>query len=155
MTEAWRLCRRQYADLSGEGARRCGGRWNSPGRPVVYLAEHPALAILEVREHLDVPLELLPEDYVLVRVQLPDEAPSIVAEAQSAPRATGDAWLLAGDTATLRVPSVLVPFAHNVLFNPRHERAAQAEISSTTAFQFDPRMWVGQTVALQTSGMNA
>jgi RES domain-containing protein len=122
---------------------------------VVYLAEHPALAVLEVRVHLDVPLELLPDDYVLVRVQLPDEAPAIVAEAQTDPRTAGDAWLRAGDTATLRVPSVLVPFAHNVLLNPRHERAAQAEISSTTAFQFDRRLWVGQTVAVQTSGMNA
>ena len=121
----------------------------------MYLAEHPALAVLEVRVHLDIPLELLPGDYVLVRVQLPDDAPSVVAEAKSDPRAAGDAWLRAADTATLRVPSVLVPFAHNVLLNPQHARASQAAISTTTAFQFDPRLWVGQTVAVQTSGMNA
>ena len=60
LNEAWRLCRRPYADLTGDGARLAGGRWNRRGRAVVYLAEHPALAVLEVRVHLDVPLELLP-----------------------------------------------------------------------------------------------
>jgi RES domain-containing protein len=112
---------------------------------VVYLSDHPALAILEVRVHLDLPLELLPDDYVLVQVRLPDEVPSVVREAQPDPRSAGDAWLRAGDTATLRVPSVLVPFAHNLLLNPRHKRAADAAIVSTTVFRFDPRLRVGQT----------
>lgn len=69
---AWRLCRRPYAVLDGEGARRFGGRWNSPGRPLVYLADHPALAALEVRVHLDLPFDLLPSDYVLMQVDIPD-----------------------------------------------------------------------------------
>ena len=34
---------------------------------MVYLAEHPALAALEVRVHLDLPFELLPDDFVLMR----------------------------------------------------------------------------------------
>ena len=45
-----------------------------PGVPVVYLADHPALAALEVRVHLDLPFELLPTDYVLMRVDVPDAA---------------------------------------------------------------------------------
>jgi RES domain-containing protein len=121
----------------------------------VYLADHPALAVLEVRVHLDVPLELLPEDYVLVRVQLPDEAPFILTEARPDPKAACDGWLRTGGTAALRVPSVLVPFADNLLLNPRHARAAEAEILSTTAFRFDPRPWIGQTLADQISGTNA
>jgi site-specific recombinase XerC len=47
-----------------------GGRWNSVGRAVVYLAEHPALAVLELRVHFD----LLPADFVLMRVMVPDAA---------------------------------------------------------------------------------
>jgi RES domain-containing protein len=155
LREAWRLCRRPYADLSGEGARLWGGRWNAPGRPVVYLTDHPALAVLEVRVHLDLPLELLPDDYVLMRVRLPDAAPAVIEDAQSDPKSTGDAWLRTGDAATLVVPSVLVPFAHNVLLNPRHQRAAGVAVISTTPFRFDARLWVGQTVAAQTSGTNA
>jgi len=71
---AWRLCRRPHATLDGEGARRFGGRWNSPGRPVVYLADHPALAALEVRDHLDLPFDLLPVDYVLMWSPFPTQA---------------------------------------------------------------------------------
>jgi RES domain-containing protein len=140
--EAWRLCRRPYADLSGEGARISGGRWNRRGRAVVYLAEHPALAVLEVRVHLDLPLELLPADYVLVRVRLPDEPPGAPSDA-SVPLEAGDTWLRDAATATLRVPSAVVPFAYNVLLNPRHPAASGAEVVSLTPFRFDPRLWLG------------
>jgi RES domain-containing protein len=137
---AWRLCRRPHADLDGEGARRFGGRWNSPGRPVVYLAEHPALAALEVRVHLDLPFELLPADYVLMQVAVPDPATEEVGAVADTVTA-GDAWLTEAGAATLRVPSVLVPHAWNILFNPHHSTAAQAQISGIEPFGFDPRLW--------------
>jgi RES domain-containing protein len=143
LNEAWRLCRRPYADLSGGGARLAGGRWNRRGRAVVYLAEHPALAVLEVRVHLDVPLELLPTDYVLVRVQLPDEDPATPPDASDQLEA-GDIWLRDAEAATMRVPSALVPFAYNLLLNPHHPRAAEASVVSLTPFRFDPRLWPDQ-----------
>jgi RES domain-containing protein len=43
----YRVCRARYARLDGEGAKLVGGRWNSPGRTVVYMAESMALAVLE------------------------------------------------------------------------------------------------------------
>jgi RES domain-containing protein len=137
---AWRLCRRRYADLSGDGARLYGGRWNSPGRSVVYLADHPALAALEVRVHLDLPFELLPDDYVLLSVSVPDGSIGDMATAENTV-ATGNAWLEAGDAAALRVPSVLVPHAFNILLNPRHTSAVTAEVASVEPFRFDPRLW--------------
>ena len=142
--DLWRLCRHPHADLSGEGARIFGGRWNSPGRPVVYFAEHPALAALEVRVHLDLPFELLPNDFVLMHVLLPDGRIAEVADASIAGSetvATGDAWLAAGRSVALRVPSVLLPYAWNVLLNPRHPEIARASITSIEAFEFDPRLW--------------
>ena len=142
--DLWRLCRRPHADLSGEGARIFGGRWNSPGRPVVYLAEHPALAALEVRVHLDLPFGLLPNDFVLMRAQVPDGLIGEVADASVAVSetvATGDAWLAEGRSMALRVPSVLLPYAWNVLLNPRHVDLARAGIGSIEAFHFDPRLW--------------
>ena len=44
----YRISKSKYAkDLSGEGARRAGGRWNFKGTPVVYTADSTALATLE------------------------------------------------------------------------------------------------------------
>src|SRR5277367_1816939 len=100
---AWRLCRRPFAVLDGEGARRFGGRWNSPGRPVVYLADHPALAVLEVLVHLDLPPDDLPDDYVLLRAILPEPLGRASAEPGANERTAGDAWLQAGRSTTLRV----------------------------------------------------
>lgn len=145
--DLWRLCRRPFADLSGEGARILGGRWNSPGKAVVYFAEHPALAALEVRVHLDLPFELLPADFVLMRVALPD---SLIAQIDTPPGevmsglqtlAVGDTWLAQGRSAALRVPSVLVTNAWNILLNPRHPDAARASITGIEPFHFDPRLW--------------
>jgi RES domain-containing protein len=135
---AWRLCRRPYAVLDGEGARRFGGRWNSPGRPMVYFADHPALAALEVRVHLDLPFDLLPADYVLMQADIPD--PTGIGAADTT-AAAGDAWLNAAPSATVRVPSVLVPHAWNLLLNPRHPDARQAEIRDIEPFRFDSRLW--------------
>jgi len=142
--DLWRLCRRPHADLSGEGARMFGGRWNSPRRPVVYLAEHPALAALEVRVHLDLPFELVPNDFVLMRVLVPNGLIAEVADASvavSATVATGDAWLAEGRSMALRVPSVLLPYAWNIMLNPRHTDVTRASIGSIEAFHFDPRLW--------------
>ena len=47
----YRVCRWIYANLNGEGARRVGGRWNSQGRPVVYMGQTVALAVLENLVH--------------------------------------------------------------------------------------------------------
>jgi RES domain-containing protein len=139
--DLWRLCRRPYADLTGEGARIHGGRWNSPGRPMVYFAEHPALAALEVRVHLDLPFELLPNDFVLMHVTLANRLITGIGETMSPTVAVGDAWLNERRSVALRVPSVLVSYAWNVLFNPRHPNAGLAHIAAIEAFDFDPRLW--------------
>jgi len=51
---AWRLDREVYKDSwdSGIGAHKLGGRWNPPGRKVVYAAADPSTAILEVAVHI-------------------------------------------------------------------------------------------------------
>ncbi|MBS0562364.1 MAG: RES domain-containing protein [Proteobacteria bacterium] len=140
--QAWRLARRPFADLSGEGARRFGGRWNSPGRPVVYAAADAALAVLEVRVHLDLPPDLLPEDYVLMALDLDGIGAERLAEMPEDARAFGDAWLAEGRSAVLDVPSALVPESRNLLLNPAHPEAARARIGSIRPFAFDRRLWL-------------
>lgn len=120
-----------------------GGRWNSPGRAVVYLADHPALSVLEVRVHLAIPLEDLPDDYVLLRVLLPEQPATTVPPDAADPLAAGDAWLKGRTAAVLRVASAIVPQAENLLLNPLHPAAADARIETSTPFRFDPRLWRG------------
>ena len=140
MILTWRLCRASHAALDGEGARRFGGRWNSLGRRVVYLADHPALAVLEVVVHLDVPVEDLPDDYVMLRVGWPDDMAAAMLQSAGDSCAVGDAWLDAGHTAFAWVPSAIVPQAQNILLNPLHVAAAQARVQETVTFRFDPRL---------------
>ena len=55
MVRAFRLTRtsRVSSALTGEGAGKYGGRWNSPGTRVVYASGSLSLAILEIMVHLD------------------------------------------------------------------------------------------------------
>ena len=137
----WRLCRSPYADLTGDGARLYGGRWNSPGRPVVYAAAEPSLALLEVRVHLDLPLELVPDDFVLVKLDLSGLKAEALDESPKDTRACGDAWLTELCSPLLRVPSIIIPESGNLLLNPAHPDAAKARIAAMRPFVFDPRLW--------------
>ena len=49
--ELWRIS--NYADLSGAGdGLLAAGRWHTRGRRIVYLADHPASALLEMLVHM-------------------------------------------------------------------------------------------------------
>lgn len=142
MTTAWRICRRPFADLSGEGARLYGGRWNSAGRPVVYTADTAALAVLEVRVHLDLDWDLLPDDYVLMAIDLGSLPVEELADIPADPKAAGDAWLHSNRTALLRVPSAIIPESANILINPQHPDAHAIVPGAIRPFAFDPRLWI-------------
>lgn len=139
---AWRLVRAPFADLSGEGARAYGGRWNSPGRPMLYTADSAALAVLEVRVHLDLPPELVPDDYVLVTIDLAELPVETVASIPDDAREFGDAWLRDQRSPVLRVPSFIVPESSNFLVNPIHPLATAAQVTQTREFAFDRRLWL-------------
>jgi RES domain-containing protein len=139
---AWRLCREPFADLTGEGARLYGGRWNTAGRPLVYAASAAALAVLEVRVHLDLPPELLPDDYVLLAIDLQELPVEEVTTLPADPAAFGDEWLRQQRSPVLQVPSAIVAESPNLLLNPAHPTAAQARIVSRRRFAFDHRLWL-------------
>lgn len=148
--EAYRLVAPKWAAsaLSGEGARLYGGRWNSPGRAMVYLSTSRALAALELLVHLTTPLSRrIPR--TLVTVQVPRDlisGPLWKEEGwQDIPPGgastdQGDDWLAAAPTAGVLVPSALIPEEHNLLLNPSHPDFAQVKISATSSFSFDPRL---------------
>jgi RES domain-containing protein len=144
----FRSTRRPYADLKGEGARLVGGRWNSPGRAAVYLAEEPALAVLETLVHLDLDPDTIPVDYVLMNVDLAElattsdwleEGPA-TAPSDVECRALGDSFLESGRALALRVPSVIVALSCNLVLNPAHPLIARVRIHSIEPFAFDRRL---------------
>jgi RES domain-containing protein len=62
----YRIARTEFCDISGEGAKRYGGRWNPPGLPVLYGSSTIATALLE-RLTID-PEMFSAERYVLYSV---------------------------------------------------------------------------------------
>lgn len=140
----YRLCKVAHLALDGEGARLWGGRWNSAGRPMVYTAATPSLAVLEVLVHLDLPAELLPDNLRLLTIEVPDDAPQrqldIVPLDDTSCLAQGDAFLDAGDALALRVKSVVVPQEWNVLLNVAHADMVRVAIIGNEPFQLDPRL---------------
>lgn len=139
-------------DLTGEGAKRTGGRWNTKGLPVIYTAESRALACLETVVHLTA--GGLPLNRYLVQVAIPDTvwAAGLRETAASLPvgwdaeppgRASirfGSDWLKSGSSAVLVVPSVIVPEEVNVLINPRHPDAAGITATKVRRWLYDSRI---------------
>lgn len=59
----WRIS--NYADIKGIEGLKTPGRWHNKEIPVVYLAESPALAMLEVLVHFEMSPEEVPDSYQL------------------------------------------------------------------------------------------
>ena len=108
---------------------------------MVYAAGDAALAVLEVRVHLDLPPDLIPDDYVLIKLDQSGLAVEDLTVSPADPRGFGDHWLEQRRSPVLRVPSFIVTDASNLLLNPTHPKAANAKIVSTKPFAFDPRLW--------------
>ena len=140
----YRVCRAIHFRLNGIGAMRVGGRWNSPGRPVVYMAESISLAVLENLVHLH--KDVFPTGYVVVSAEIPDDV-SILTEAeirknaQTMPSELGDEWMATLSSAVLKVPSVVVPKEFNYLLNPAHSEFEKIKPAPPEPFQFDERMF--------------
>lgn len=151
MITAWRIVKARGADsaFDGEGARLFGGRWNSPGIPMVYTASSRALAALEMAVHLD--RSTLLQSFNLIacrfeerlvtavdRQRLPREWRSNPAPTELA--AIGDAWVRAGRSAVLAVPSAVIEEELNYLLNPRHPQFKKVKLAAPRVFEFDRRL---------------
>ncbi len=148
---AWRIVKAKHAAeaFDGEGARVEGGRWNSPGIPVVYTSQSAALAALEMLVHLGHGSTLLA--YVLIpctfdeaavsrleRKRLPKNWPSY--PAPSSLQLIGDQWVKSGTSPVLEVPSAVIATESNYLLNPRHEGFADIRVEAPQPFSFDLRL---------------
>lgn len=154
MITAWRIAKRRHAEnaFDGEGARRYGGRWNSPGRAAVYASETRALATLEILAGLETPA-VMPA-YVLIKVEF-DEGLMTELDVRSLPKGwsasppgdatqrIGDDWLDSATSGVLRVPSAVVPGEFNFLINPLHPGFPDFKIGRPEEFYLDPQILPG------------
>lgn len=146
----WRLTRRAFQELDGEGARQAGGRWNSEGTPVIYASSTLALAALEYLVHVDV--DDVPDDLIAIQMEVPPEAPVEEILAADLPHdwnrepqhpaclEIGDRWVAESRALALRVPSAIVPEEANCLLNPGHADAGRVQVIRAREFAFDPRL---------------
>jgi RES domain-containing protein len=144
----WRIS--NHASLAGKGGLRASGRWHTRGKRVVYCAESPAPALLEILVHFEIEIGELPARYRLLKVNVPDDLQvdrvspiklgSDWLEDIQATRAIGDTWLTRAATPLLAVPSAVVPETSNVLLNPAHADARRVVIVQSIDHVIDPRL---------------
>ena len=152
MIRAFRLCKTRHAAtaLSGEGARLNGGRWNSPGLPMVYTSSSLSLATLEIMVHLD-DAEAFSRLFSWIPIGIPEDAVEILDASRLPPvwlddetnhctRAIGDEWMRSQRSLALAVPSVVTPGELNYLLNPLHPRFPELETGAASPFRPDPRL---------------
>ena len=150
----YRISKTKYArDLSGEGARKAGGRWNLKGIPVIYTSDSTALATLEALIHT--PLNLLPKKMSITLFNLPDNLEIDAIAQAKLPRnwakypapvelaEMGSKWAEKCVKVALRVPSSVTPDGEgsNYILNPRHRDFQKIKIISITPYKFDTRLY--------------
>ncbi|MEZ0484461.1 RES family NAD+ phosphorylase [Fibrella aquatica] len=141
---------RRANDLSGEGARRVGGRWNSIGTAVVYTASSRALATLEVLVHT--PLAFVPDNYRMLTLSLPEDSIQTLPLDRLPKGWNGlnpplmvkqliDKWIYDNQFLVLKVPSAVVEGDFNLLINPMHPRMSEVQITDNRPYTFDTRLF--------------
>lgn len=146
----YRLSRGRYKDeLSGYGASLNGQRWNSKGTEVIYTAQTRALANSEVAVHIS--LGILPKDYFMVEIEIPDEITIGQLDNKDLPtgwdalpckpisQEVGDSLVAKRKYVVLKVPSVVVRGEYNFIINPKHEDFKKIKVVHSEPFPFDPR----------------
>jgi RES domain-containing protein len=148
----FRLSKSKFAsDLSGKGAEKSGGRWNSKGTAMVYTSASRALCTTEIAVHT--PLGNLPLDYKMVSIEIPDEI--VIQEFaqkdlpnnwKSIPHShstqlLGDKFIADSQYMVLKVLSAVVQDEFNFLINPNHAESYKIIIKAIEPFNFDERLF--------------
>jgi RES domain-containing protein len=148
----YRLCRKSYAnDLSGHGAELNGGRWNGKGLAALYTSSSRALSTIEMIVH--VPAGIIPKDYCLISIAIPDDTPQKTIGPKDLPdrwnsnpisvstQRIGNTFLTEQKELVLKVPSAIIKEEWNYIINPLHMDFQKVKIFATEPFAFDLRLF--------------
>ncbi|HEY6902609.1 MAG TPA: RES family NAD+ phosphorylase [Puia sp.] len=146
----YRIGRTKHAkDLTGEGARLFGGRWNQKGIPCLYTSESRALALLEYT--VNVNQDDIPRALSIITLEIPDTPILFLkqedlpgdwtqAPAPASAKAFGSRLLQSAEHLVIRVPSAVIPAEFNYLINPLHPGSSAIEIKDIRDFVYDIRI---------------
>lgn len=133
----WRISR--HTSLDGEGGLRCSARWHLRGNRVIYTAENPATALLEILVHAEIDAEDVPTELTYLEIHAPDSAsleqleiatlPPNWAQRPDLTQALGTNWLRSEKSLLLKVPCVIVPETFNLLINAAHPEIQSLKIA--------------------------
>jgi RES domain-containing protein len=144
----YRIADSRHSPESGEGARLHGGRWNSPGRAVIYACETMTGAMLEKLVHTN---GRMPKHQVCVTFEAPDSLKVVSLQPKDAAgwdaadmiasRAAGDDWLAKAPSAILLVPSIVFDVERNALINPEHADFGRIKVVGSGPVRWDERLF--------------
>lgn len=148
--QIYRIADGRHPIWDGTGAAFIGGRWNSPGKPVIYGSLSYSCAMLEILAHANT--GRIPETQQYVIVDVPGSVSVEIVEENQLPegwdsennapaRAFGDQWLNQARTAILIVPSVIARLDQNALVNPLHPDAKKVIVSEPKKVIWDKRLF--------------
>jgi RES domain-containing protein len=135
-------------DLSGNGSKLFGGRWNQPGFPAIYTSENISLAVLEIIVNAD--KNHIPPSYYLLKLQVPDNLPIKLVTQPGLKEKwytdfeytqfIGSRFLELGKEAVLKMPSAIVKEEYNFLLNPAHIDFKKITLKDSMPFDYDIRL---------------
>jgi RES domain-containing protein len=150
--EVYRITQQEFTeDLTGNGARLFGGRWNSEGFFALYVSSSRSLALLETLAHtpakmLDVRVYHLialsvPENMLTQKVSVKNLLPGWDApDTRPFTKKIGDTFLSNKRNLMLEVPSVIMPEEINFVINPLHQDMKQVKVINKRRIYFDNRI---------------
>jgi RES domain-containing protein len=146
----YRFSHKKFArDLSGNGARLFGGRWNPAGIPVIYTSSSISLALLEVLANAHTLIEL--KSIQLMEIEVPDQSVSTEIKLQSLKKNwyldydytqwLGKEIILANKSLVCQCPSAIVHREPNFLINTQHAEFKKIKLLNSADFYFDERLF--------------
>ncbi len=145
----YRFARDIYShDISGEGSKKWGGRWNSPGLPALYSSCTISLSLLELLVYHTSYEEIKVNR--LMQIKVPDSSIHSISAASLKTkwqndidycRFMGNEFLLNKKFLLLKMPSAIIPDEFNMMLNPLHSAFNKVSIISSKIFDFDGRLF--------------
>ncbi|MCD6010643.1 MAG: hypothetical protein K0Q79_505 [Flavipsychrobacter sp.] len=139
---------RHAGDLTGEGARLYGGRWNHKLTACIYTSESRALALLEYS--VNVCIEDIPRSLVITTLEVPGNILLLNSKelpkgwhtfpAPAAAKDYGTGLLIKATHPVIQLPSAIIPGEFNYILNPLHRDSAKFKVLDISAFTYDVRI---------------